>query len=146
MEWQYSTSGDSTGRVPVGSSLPESLNQMCSHISSDVLPSNDKVEWDYLRVELWLDSGRIIVFPASTKSRYRIEKAACQIIIDEVLQRYEQLADSDIDDGEFTGIMEVEEQKWIQRFLEAARKSQLRGYRIIFFSGGSETHLEDTTT
>lgn len=118
---------------------------MCAHIATNVLPRNDKAAWDYLRVELWSDSGRIIVFPASTTSRQRIEKAACQVIFGELLQLYEQLANSEIDDDEFTRIVEAEERKWIEGFLKAARKSELRGYRVIFFSGNSEEHLEDTT-
>lgn len=117
---------------------------MCSHIASDVLPRNNEVGWDYLRVELWSDSGRIIVFPSSTNLRERIDDAACQIVFDKLLQLYEQLADSNIDDDEFTRLIEVEEGKWVTRFLEAARKSELRGYRVIFFSGNGEECLEDT--
>jgi hypothetical protein len=67
----------------------------------DAAPLNADVSSDHLRVEIWLDSGRIILFPSPSPFRYRVEKAMCEIICPDLLVSYEETAASNLSDDEF---------------------------------------------
>ncbi len=143
LEWQYEKDCGSTAHVEAGSSVYEAMKQLCVHIVNDVIPRNEGVKWDHLRVDISPDPGQFVVLPASTSTPYRIEKADCQLIFEELSQRYQELADSEIDDDEFSKLLKAEERKWFERFLQAARDTKLRGLRVIFTSGGDDEPLED---
>ena len=121
--------------VAPGESLDQAMADFCQHIKDTVIPRNTGVAWDYLRVELWSDSGRIIAYPASSSSSERIEKAGCQVVFGDLLAEYEQLADSELDDNDFEAALFKVEQKWAGRFLEAARHVGLSDTSMRFFSG-----------
>lgn len=129
--------------VPVGGSIDDAMQDLCEKVASDVIPMQGDANWDYLRVEFWPDSGRIIAFPASTSTVHRIDKSGCQVIFEDLLARYEELADSDMSDEEFTKRLLAEERKWIDRFLAAARSSKLRGTRVMFYEADDEPPIQD---
>jgi hypothetical protein len=143
MEWQEINNGFAMATVGSGDSVEDAMMQLCERVARDVIPMNRDVDWDYLRVEFWADSGRIIVFPASTSMADRIEKAGCQLVFEDLLSRYEELADSDISDDEFTERLLAEEKTWIERLLTAARRSRLQGLRVIFWDAEDEQAVQD---
>ncbi|GIW80232.1 MAG: hypothetical protein KatS3mg105_2039 [Gemmatales bacterium] len=75
MDWQELKGNFSMATVESGDSIDQAMSEFCRRIREKVIPGNDGVAWDYLRVEFWPDSGRMIVFPASSSSSERIEKA-----------------------------------------------------------------------
>ncbi|MDR3621180.1 MAG: hypothetical protein P4L85_17645 [Paludisphaera borealis] len=114
------------------------MTELYRHIHTNVLPNNASVPWNFLRVELWSDSGRIIVYPASTSTPNRIEKAGCQVIFSDLLLEYDRLADSGLDDDVFVAALEREEEKWVEGFLDAARRAGPFGIRIQCWSSGEQ--------
>ena len=66
MEWHDHKSGFSTATVSEGEPLDAAMHEFSSRIRVDVLPKHESVDWDYIRVEFWPDSGRIIAFPANS--------------------------------------------------------------------------------
>lgn len=143
MEWEYEKDGYSSGTVAADSCVSAAMKDLCLHIERDIFPRNQGVDWDHLLVRISPDSGVIAVLPASTGTIYRIEKAGCLLVFEELSQRYQQLADSDLQDVDFDASVEAEERKWCQYFLRAARDTKLQGLRVICKSGGSDDVLED---
>ncbi len=145
MEWQYDKDGDSTAHVAVGEAAAGAMKDLCQHVLNDVLPRNEHVKWDHLLVDIYSDSGQFVVMPASTKTKYRIEKACCQVIFNELSEQYDDWLYS-LDEPEFVHRIEIEERKLFDLFLEAARETDLRGLRVIFIGGGIQDEpLEDVT-
>ncbi|MES2793023.1 MAG: hypothetical protein V4719_25650 [Planctomycetota bacterium] len=135
MEWQQLKNNVSMATVKSGDSIEQAMIELCQHIKSRVIPSNAGIDWDYLRVEFWPDSGRVIVFPSSSSNSDRIETAGCQVVFGTLLVEYERLADSDLDDNAFVDALLQEERMWIERFLDSARKTGLSGNHIQFWDG-----------
>ena len=48
------------------SNLPSALNEVVEDLSARVIPEHElsAITWDYVRAEVWEDSGRLIFFPA----------------------------------------------------------------------------------
>ena len=50
-----------------------------------VVPAQGNLgKWDYIRVELWADSGRFIVFPARTDDEFRVDVTGGQLVCREI--------------------------------------------------------------
>jgi hypothetical protein len=102
------------------------------------------VNWDYLLIDISSEAGQFVVLPASSATKYRIDKLACQVIFEELMLRYAQLADSEIEDNGFAQMAEAEERSLFRQFAEAAHSTDLRGLRAVLISGGvQEDPLED---
>ena len=120
MEWDiYKSKNHSayTGTAESGDSdefLKKSFHELWDKFIHTVMPLNDEVNWNFIRIEFWADSGRIIIFPASFDSRRRIEKASCQIILPGLLNFWEELADSDISDEEFDLVVTKRQAEYAQ--------------------------------
>lgn len=138
MEWQDLTAGFTTATVAEDESLDVAMHGFCEQIRAYVLPKNQGVDWNYIRVELWSDSGRMIAFPANRSKNERIEKAGCQIVFNALLAQYEDLADSDIDDDAFAEALVDAKRSWIQNFVVAAREAGLSGQKVQFWDGDGE--------
>ena len=143
MEWQVLKSGFTMAKVELNESIDEALTELCQHIKQHVIPKNDGVSWDCLRIEFWADSGRIIAFPSSTSNPDRIEKAGCQVVFADLLAQYEHLADSDLGDDAFSAALRSVEREWIKKTLVAAEHVSLTGNRFQFWDGEGERLIWD---
>jgi len=143
MEWQALNSSFTMAAIGSGESIEQAMTEFCQQIKDYVIPKNDGIAWDCLRIEFWSDSGRIIAFPSSTSISSRIEKAGCQVVFADLLAQYEQLADSDLDDDAFVAALLEAERDWIEKFLDAARQVSLTGYRFQFWDGEGESPIWD---
>ncbi len=92
---------------------------------ADASPQNIEIGWDHLRVELWLDSGRIILFPAISPFRRRIEKSACQITCPDVLNFYETLLEAGLPDKDFESQLARKENEIVELLSTTAREAHL---------------------
>lgn len=143
MEWQELKNGFTMARVELSESIEEALTEFCQHIKQHVIPKNEGVPWDCLRIEFWTDSGRIIAFPSSTSKPDRIEKAGCQVVFADLLAQYEHLADSDLNDDAFVAALNSVEREWIKKTLDAAEHVSLTGNRFQFWDGEGELPIWD---
>lgn len=64
---------------------------------------NDKPsgKWDSIKIEVWADSGRIIIFPGVAGRADRDEEYCLEIRVESLFNFFEQISDSDIDDEAF---------------------------------------------
>lgn len=146
MNWHESKGGFLATTVESSGSIGQAMNALCTQIKEKIIPANREVLWDYLRVEFWPDSGRVIVFPALISKLTRVEKAGCQVIFIDILNAYERLADSNLDDDAFEVELLREEKRWIGDFLSAAHDAGISGLRIQFWDGDSEEPICDQQT
>ena len=137
MQWQYDKQGNCTGDVVVSYPRFEAMKELCSQIVEYVLPHNREVKWEFLRFEVWADSGQVVVFPSVHVELYRIEKVACQLVFDELSQWFADLEPS-LSEHEVTRCIDQKEREWGDLFLVAAAASKLRGLRVVVFSPGGE--------
>jgi len=142
MGWKNSD-GVSTLMVSEESPIDAFIVQLCEKITSDLIPENEDVNWNYIRFEFWGDSGRLVVFPATTSESNRIEKTVCQVVFAQLLSEYEDLADSDIDDAEFTNRWKTIIRGWSERIVNIARASELKDSRFIFWDAEDEQPIKD---
>jgi hypothetical protein len=73
--------------------------------AAEVVPAHIGVDWDHVRVHLWNDSGRVIVFPASSTTKWRIDKALCDLVLTDVFNEFEYLLESGVPDDLFEARM-----------------------------------------
>ena len=85
------------------SQLGIALNEALVDLKNRVIPTQDleNKNWDYIRAEIWEDSGRIIFFPASSKTLDRIDILANFIFCRELLDKVEEFDESDLPDEEY---------------------------------------------
>jgi hypothetical protein len=124
--WLISNDGQrmsefSTVQISALADLPKALLEASSVTNSRVLPlqAEAKKEWDHIRVEIWEDSGRVIIFPASSASQRRIDAAGVQIVCTELAGRIDALSSSDIGDDAYT----EEVKKEVAGLVSAVRNS-----------------------
>jgi hypothetical protein len=89
--------------VPAGGSLHDALSELALDIVARVIPlqSDASRVMDEIRVELWLDSGRIIAFPSQTPFSKRIDVAGCVVNSADIESRIHAFDESEMPDGEF---------------------------------------------
>lgn len=84
-----------------GESCVDAVREALALITEAVIRGEGGQARDCIKVELWLDSGRIILYPARAKSPDRDETVAYQISIPEMLEEWERVATSDENDALF---------------------------------------------
>lgn len=123
--------------------LKAAVYELWKKYTEDCAPKNMSVMWDYLRVELWLDSGRIILFPAASASKNRIERSACQITCRELLAAFDKMAVS-MPDDQFDSWHAQAVENVVAVLSQAAKQTNLphqlgrSEVRIRYFSYGGE--------
>jgi hypothetical protein len=137
MDWKYDRAGNCTAEVAGGHSESVAMKELCAQVAHYILPANRDVDWQYLRVEVWSDSGQIVVFPSKNVPNYRIERAACQLIFHQLSEWFSNLSQS-MDDEDLERIVRLKEQAYGDLFLEAAEDSELNGIRVLVFGPGGE--------
>ena len=100
MKWEEVIPNYIEAEVEAASS--RSLVELWQQVLDYVLPKHKSNEWDFVKVEFWADSGRVIIFPSLSGSSKRVDKAGCQLIDRSFLSKWEDLCDQDIDDDQFT--------------------------------------------
>ncbi len=108
----------------------------------DSLPLNKDINWDVIRVELWLDSGRIIIFPAFEKNLERIESSGCQMFFYDLHEYYENLADSKISDKQFDAEVERKDYELIKKLISGLNMNEGSGHQLLFWSSNSEKIIQ----
>ena len=148
MNWEIDKSSQVifyTGHADASTSRIEAMQLMWEAFEKEVLPQNEAVSWDYIKAEIWADSGRFIVFPASSQTVNRIEKAGCQIIFSDLLNSYNELADSDMNDDEFCEQLFSMLSLWNKDFLDSAKSSNLSiNCKLVVWDAESEELLAES--
>lgn len=136
MEWNKNESSRKASYYADAGDTPRSdaMVELWQVFTDDVLPRNEYVDWDYVKIEIWSDAGRVIVFPASSLSKWRIEKASCDVTFSDLLASYDELADAEIDDDMFEEQIAELHIIWACELERTARASRLSDVRISIFS------------
>jgi hypothetical protein len=117
MHWETS-SAKGSGINYIGNAesnlLPDAMRGLWIKYLADAAPVNANIVWDHLRVELWIDSGRIIIFPARSALKARIELAVCQMFFPSLQRFYENLIGIDLADDQFESTLEAKEKEVIE--------------------------------
>lgn len=145
MKWEKSASAEPLVFTAIASftAIDECLEELWKFFVSEILPRNEGVNWDFVRVEIWLDSGRIIVFPASSGAQSRIEISGCQVVFPSMLEDYERLADSSLGEMEFTQSVCDLERMWVNLAIAAARRIGLSHVRLSFWIAEGDYAIHD---
>lgn len=145
MEWEE-RKGYFTGECHAGGRIDVAMECLCEKLVSDVLPMSENVDWDYVRIEVWADSGRFIAYPAKASSKSRIDKAGCQVVFDELASRIAEL-DKLLEEGMSDEQYEQREQalikQWAEYFVTAVRESRVQGVRVVVFPYDEESPIHD---
>jgi hypothetical protein len=128
VRWKFSRAKGS-GVDDVGyaesTSLSVAAYELWRKYAQDAAPLNADIVWDYLRVEIWLDSGRIILFPTPSPFRYRVEKAMCQMVCPDLVRFYETLANASLPDEQLDLEIKRKEEEVANHVSDAGKKSKL---------------------
>ena len=76
-------------RIESWSQIPDGLRAMLEDIEHRVIPAQAHgKKWDYMRIELWPDSGRFIAFPAHSEEEFRVDVTGCQLVCEEIVSDF----------------------------------------------------------
>tara|TARA_R110002073_G_scaffold171358_1_gene328379 strand:+ start:186 stop:644 length:459 start_codon:yes stop_codon:yes gene_type:complete len=99
--------------------------------------------WNAIKVEIWADSGRVIIFPGVADKVDRDEDFCLEFYVESLFDFFECVSDSDIDDDEFDNqvksrVSSVTEQ--LNNALQDSQKSNLftkpnRQFNVIYTDG-----------
>ncbi|HJN67770.1 MAG TPA: hypothetical protein QF761_16300 [Pirellulales bacterium] len=96
--------------VPAGGSLHDALTELALEIVDRVIPlqSDASRAMHEIRVELWLDSGRIIAFPSKIPFSRRIDVAGCVVNSTDIESAIRAIDESELtDDGYDTALAPI---------------------------------------
>lgn len=88
----------------------------------NVVPLHKSVIWDYIKIEFWEDSGCLLVFPANSKVEGRVDKAMCDLTINDLKETYESFLNKSGDWDE--DALELEFKKVAQCAIRAFKRVQ----------------------
>jgi len=85
--------------VEASDALPSAFAALAADLKDRVIPLQNESgkDWKEIRMELWLDSGRIIAFPAQNPYTDRIDVAGCTVHCTAFEEAIEELSDDDFD-------------------------------------------------
>jgi hypothetical protein len=85
------------------SNLPSALYEVVEDLSARVIPDHElsTITWDYVRAEIWEDSGRVIFYPASSEAEGRIDISSNYILCGELINIVNEMDDSELSDKEY---------------------------------------------
>tara|TARA_R110002049_G_scaffold241602_1_gene415402 strand:- start:10531 stop:10965 length:435 start_codon:yes stop_codon:yes gene_type:complete len=80
--------------------LTTALNEVVEDLSVRVIPEHEQsaIPWDYVRAEIWEDTGRVIFFPAYSKSEDRIDISSNYILCSELISIVNEIDASELPD------------------------------------------------
>jgi len=125
------------------------LQEVWQFFLTTVLAENKDLAWDYIRVEFWTDSGHFVILPASLSNENFVERAFAYVIFEQLVEQYERLADSNMDDNQFSVNVAKMVAEWISAAEKAAKSMDLAGIaerdsiRIRFHEAGEVETLRD---
>ncbi len=145
MKWSVVENSKPVVHKSLVNSLDDQLIQVVWHKLFSLLSSQVTKDWDSIKVEIWTDSGRIIIFPSLLGKDERNEEICIEITDRSLLEAWESLADSDVDDDMFDNEVRVILTKIVESFSDVLKlnfkelstfyaKNELK----IVFTDGSE--------
>ncbi len=118
----------------------------------DLLTQESLDVWDAIKVEIWADSGRVIVFPGILTKTDRDENFCIEVSIKSLIDFWERLADSDIDDIDFDNKVNIRVKKLVEHLnhelhnsLELKKIPNPSKKLHILYSDSDKTILQTTT-
>ena len=105
--------------------------------------------WDYLGVYIYLDSGRVILFPSLQASRYRDAEAKCQIICPDLLNFYDTLIEANLPDEQLEPQLIRKENEVLGLLSTSARNAHLPerlgrpAVKILYYRAGAQKPMKE---
>jgi len=83
--------------------LPASVTRLVADVLERVIPLQHSSgrPWSEIRFELWIDTGRVIAFPAESPLRDRTDVGGCQICCAELAHMVADLDDANLPDADY---------------------------------------------
>ncbi len=134
-----------------GANILQAFKELWQKFEQHVVPQHDCIEWNVIRVEIWSDSGRIIVYPGLLRNRDRIDKAGCQVIFSDLMETQANLFALK-DEDEFETQLEKVEFAYAVKLRESYEQSSLLGSlssrvsKVLVFSADVEDVLLEWAT
>lgn len=124
--------------------LAESFRSLFEKLRAEVLPAYEGSGWDHIRVEIWSDTGRIFAGPDASGAHLP-ERARCELSLPNLRRFWEDLADSDTEDDEFSRRAYEEERRCgallVKTWTEARAEANARLVPLIVCSHGESGPL-----
>ena len=152
MQWKISDAkGSGIDYIGYAETTPisEAVSELWRKYAEDAAPKNAELLWNYLGVYIYLDSGRVILFPVVQSSRHRVDKATCQIICPDLLASYNDVADSNLPDAKFEIWADQATERVASLVSQAAKQAKLPEVlgvpevRILYYSYDSEQPMRE---
>ena len=120
------------------SDITESLGKVAEDFITRVASEHDQrsISWDYIRSEIWEDSGRIIFYPASFVSNDRIDRAGNFIYCRELKDKVSAIDSSELSD-ESADMKYQELVQGIARLVDRSAMTEMK-YEIRCFNQDGE--------
>jgi hypothetical protein len=104
-----------------------------------IVATDQVAPWEYVCVSIWLDSGRVIAYPALHGVSKRIDEVMCQVKMEDVIAEWDGLPDAEEDEELFVREAEALEQRIVSIF---AAEVTSNAKPVRFFSADGDLLLE----
>ena len=121
--------------------IPSAVIDAIRDLDTRVIPLQNESgnEWNIIRVEIWEDSGRIIVFPSKEKNPERIDISGTQIICKEIKSEVEILDNSSLSDQDYNNQINKIISKLAKLICESIPANS--SYRFLVYNQNGENIL-----
>lgn len=110
--------------------LVKTLGEALYYFFNTVMPENEGVAWDCLKVEIWSDSGSFYIFPWVYGKDERIEKSGMHLILQDLEDRFSSWWSNAPDDDEIDEEMESEFEEEMERLQIVVARETLKALKM----------------
>lgn len=142
MKWEETHPGYTSTEADAHEDTVNVLDIMWKHVADVVIPLSAEKEWDHICVEIWSDSGRIVVYPSLSKEDRRANTSGCQVYferLENIVHDIDSLLDtSNLTEDELDRKMDQLHQSWMQDILMTYRRSDIKDIALQIWTYDDE--------
>lgn len=112
--------------------IARALDEAMAVVAREVLPAHAAEDWEVLRVELWPDTARMLVYPATRAATDRIDRCMVQLTWPVLRRAWDRFEAADEEDEDEEARFEEVRDRFADAFVQAFARSGLRCAVEIF--------------
>lgn len=105
--------------------LIDVFSELWSTFIAKAIPMHAPNTWEVCRVEIWLDSGKIVLLPSLRGSTRYTHNAACEVIVEDLRLKIEKVIFSNEDPALVEAEMEKQQSLYSDYLFEAALRMEV---------------------
>jgi hypothetical protein len=115
------------GQTIAKSAVEQAFAEMWKLFVEKVIPLHSEVKWNVYRVEIWPDSGKLLLFPGCKGAAKYVHLAGCEVLVEALRQKMQEAIFSNREDEDVEKEMEEVENEFADIITESGKKQKING-------------------